>query len=175
MVAPHKLKHDYEQFQYLLDQELLPTTVSHTFSLSLSLSVSLVSLSLSHTLLFVTSLLSYPLLPPLPLSLSRQTASTLLLSNLQSVTDEVYKNVSHYTDLVPANIYWLLSTPQYRKVGAFVNKAVYLPELPRVKYALNPSLDYEQLENDYLNSYPGLLVLAIFNQIRTYYAEYDRP
>ena len=72
-----------------------------------------------------------------------------LLRNLKEIRDEVDGHDERY------GIFLL--EDYYRRIGAFVNKAVYLPEAPRVKHALNPTLDYEALQTAYLDSTPELL------------------
>ena len=56
-----------------------------------------------------------------------------------------------------------LSHEQLQKIGSSYNRAVFCPKAPRIKSgAINKSLDFKKIENDYLSSSVSVITLDNF-------------
>jgi hypothetical protein len=67
----------------------------------------------------------------------------------------------------------ILSIDEYISIGAFYQQNYYRPNLARVKYALNPNLDYQSLEDLYMSGSPELLYFDNFLSKEALDALYD--
>jgi hypothetical protein len=56
----------------------------------------------------------------------------------------------------------VLSLNTYLSIGAFYQRNFYRYTFPRFSHVLNPDLDFEALQDAYLNGYPEILVIDNF-------------